>query len=425
MAETATPSLRRNMMFAAIANAVFAMTQWGILTVVARLGTPAEVGAITLVTAITTPVFLFAQMAMRDGHSVDDLVEFTRADYVALRLVASLFALGVVGILIVTYLPPSGILVQSSAAAFALVKLMGAQTDMNHGIFQRAERLDYVAWSMVARGVMGLAGFTVCYWLTRNLPVSFVVEALMWWGTVLTVDRRYINRLQAHVSLRTAVSVPWRRIYKLARWMLPLGLAILLMTASSSVPILMLERHTELAVVGVFGAIAYINIALNTFSGAIGTASAARLRRLYRQGDKHKFLRLSIKLTLLSACLGGLLWLVAIIGGEAVLRLLYGNEYARADIFQISVLAAAMRIATAPMQFAMTAGQAFWRRMSNSGFTFIVALGASFVLIPSHGEIGAALALVILSATNLVLTTLSFVQVVKRVPSIPNESYAA
>jgi O-antigen/teichoic acid export membrane protein len=422
MTSAAKPSLRSNTLYSAAANGVFGLTQWAMVIVVARLGTTAEVGVITVITALITPIFMFAQMAMRDGHSVDDLEEFTRADYVALRVVSSFAALALSGLVIFTYLPSSGSLAQGSAAAFALVKLMGAQTNMNHGIFQRAERLDYVALSIISRGIFGLAAFAAAYWATGMLALAFLAEALAWWICLWTVDRRFLNVLHAHVSWRTAMAVPWRRITKLAQWMLPLGVAIFLMTAAASVPRLVLERYVDLSVVGIFGAIAYINVALNTVSSAIGTASAARLRRLYREGAKKRFLRLSVKLTLLSGALGVLIWLAALIIGKSVLQVLYGSDYARSDIFQLAILAAALRITAAPLQFAMTAGQAFWRRLSNNSMTFLVAVVASFALIPTQGAVGAAWAMVIPSAISLVLTALAFVQVTKQIsaPSSPS-----
>jgi O-antigen/teichoic acid export membrane protein len=416
MTPQAKPSLRRNAMYSAFANGVFGLTQWGMIIVVARLGSASDVGVITVITALVTPIFMFAQMAMRDGHSVDDLDDFTRADYVALRILSSLVALAVAGLLILTYLSPSGVVVQASASAFALVKLMGAQTNMNHGIFQRAERLDYVAVSIISRGVFGLMAFAACYWVTRNLALAFVAEALAWWICLWLIDRRFLERLDARTSLRTALQVPARRMFKLAQWMLPLGFAIFLMTASSSVPRLVLERYVSLPLVGIFGAIAYINIALNTVSSAIGTASAARMRRQYRQGAKSRFIRLSVTLTLLSFGLGVLLWLAALVAGVPILRVLYGSEYARGDIFQLAILAAALRITAAPLQFAMTAGQAFWQRMANSSLTFVAAVIAAIALIPSQGVIGAAWAMVIPSALSLVLTAVAFLQVIKRMP---------
>jgi O-antigen/teichoic acid export membrane protein len=270
---------------------------------------------------------------------------------------------------------------------------------------------------MLSRGLLGFLAFALCYWETRSLPISFLAEAAAWWLCLRLVDQPLLDRLQARVPLGQIIKVPPAEIAKLALWNLPLGLAIFLMLSSASVPNLVLERERGLAALGVFGAIAYINIALNTFSSAIGTASAARLRRLYRTGARARFLRLSLRLTLLAASIGAALWLAALFVGEWALNLLYGPEFVQGQLLQIALLAAALRITAAPLQFSMTAGQAFKRRMKNNALTFVVALAASLALIPRFGASGAAWTLVALSAVNLILTINSFRLVLSRIPS--------
>ncbi|WDQ17484.1 lipopolysaccharide biosynthesis protein [Rhodopirellula sp. P2] len=419
------PSLRSNMLHSGIANAIFALTQWGIVIVIGRFGTAEQMGVMVVATALVTPVFMFAQMAMRDGHAVDDLDEFNRVDYMALRTFSSLCAIGVVGVLLLTYLDGSSLLTKAVVASFAMVKLVGAHTNMNHGIFQREERLDYVAASTVSRGLLGFGGFAGYFWFSRSLPLSLLVEAVLWWICLRLVDKRLLSRLHAEVRLGEILAVSPSKLFQLAKWMLPLGFAVMLMNGATSVPVLVLQRHVDLATVGIFGAIAYINVGLNTFSGAIGTASAARLRRLYRNGNKFDFQRFSGRLTALSAFLGSLVWIGAYFFGDLALRLLYGTEYVRSDIFHISILAAALRISAAPLQFAITAGQAFWHRLLGNGITLLVAILASLCLIPSHGAIGAAWALVALSIVNLILTAVSFSSVLSGIPlqeSVPEKS---
>lgn len=401
-------SLRRNVFYAAIAQGVFALSQWGIIIITAQLGTVEQVGIITLVTALITPIFMLAQMAMRDGHSVDDLDRFSRADYVALRLYASIAALIVSGLLILTYLQPSGMQAQYSALAFALVKLAGAQMNMNHGIFQRAERLDYVAASMLVRAVLGLSAYGIVFLHSASLPMALMAEALAWWACLWLVDLPYLARLNALVSLREALTVPMARLLALARWMLPLGLAIFFMNASNSIPRLVLEHHAGLDAVGIFGAIAYINVGLGILNNALGTASSSRLRRLYRDNKKQLFLRLSAKLTALATTLGLTIWLTFWLAGEHFLRLMYGPQYVQGDIILVTILAAALHISASPLQFALNAGQAFRRRMLSNALVMLIAVVVSLHLIPTYGILGAAWSLVILSVFYLLLSIIAF-----------------
>ena len=409
------PSIKKNILFATLANLFFALTQWGIVVVLTRIGTPEDVGTLTVLTALVTPIFMLANMDMRNGHSADDLTDFTPTDYVALRLAASLLAVLLVLALALTYFSASGYLVQVSAATYAVVKFIGAQINMNHGIFQRAERMDYVARSLFCQGAMGLCFFTLIYYWTKSLPLAFLAEATAWFTSLVLIDRQMLRKLSRAVSLKELVAVHGKSLRRLARWTYPLGLAVFLMTAASSTPRLVLERYVDISILGVFGAIAYINIALNIVGNAIGTSTSSRLRRLYRAGERGRFLRLSILLAMFSGLLGALLSVVVYVFGENILTFMYGEFYANTAVFEITIIAAAIRFVAAPMQFSINAGQAFRRRMFNSSTVLCVAMVASFIMIPQQGVLGAAWALVALSMANLMLTLAAFVVVLGKI----------
>ena len=400
-------SLRRNLYHAAFGKAVFALTQFGILATVTHLGPPEHVGAMTVASALVTPLFFLTSMGMRDVHAVDDLDRFTRADYVALRFLGGGVAVALVCLLAVTYQSSSGWLVQASTIAFAFVKFFGAQSSLNHGVFQRAERMDYVSASVLCRGIGGFAVFAVTYWSTRNLPLAIALEAAAWCATNI-FDQRLLAKLDARTRWADLAAVRPAKVGRLTWWILPLGISLWLTRTAQSAPPLVLERYTDLAAVGVFGAMSYLNTSLSMMSGVLGSASAARLRRFYRNGQQRDFARLAVKLTLLSASLGATGVLIAWLAGAPLLGLLFGEGYQRVDIFVIMMLAAAISITGDPLLTAISAGQAFKRRLTISGTACAVAFGVSMLLIPVYGITGAAWSQVAITSANLLLTMLSF-----------------
>jgi O-antigen/teichoic acid export membrane protein len=407
-------SLRRNVAHAAFGKVVFALTQLGILSVVTHLGTPEDVGAMTVASALVTPLFFLTSMGMRDVHAVDDLDRFTRADYVAVRLVGGILAVLIVALLAATYLSPSGWIVQAAAVAFAFVKFFGAQSSLNHGIFQRAERLDFVSASVMFRGLSGLCVFALAFWLSRNLPLALAAEAAAWFVTNL-FDQRLLSRLGARTAMSEVIAVRPAKLARLAWWVLPLGVSLWLSRTAASVPPLVLERYADLATVGVFGAMAYLHTALSALSHTLGSASAARLRRLYRTGEQQKFARLAIKLTLFSAILGASGVLIAWFAGDPILGVLFGEEYKRSDLLVVVLLASAISITGGPLLTAISAGQAFRSRLTISGTVLVIGVIVAFVLIPRFGAFGAAWALVVTNAANLLLTMLTFRAVSTRI----------
>ncbi|ETX16723.1 hypothetical protein OCH239_01290 [Roseivivax halodurans JCM 10272] len=387
-------SLRSNLAFGLFGNVIFAITQWAIVAVVARLGTPEEVGAVTIATALATPLFMLAAMSMREGHSVDDLTEFGRDDYFALQFFNGLFAAAVVLALVAILYSDAGTLVQTSTIAFTLVKFVGNQANMHFGIFQREQRLDFIAIAYITRGIAGLAAFGVVFWATGVLWQAFCAEALAWLLVLLTVDRRLLARLDVTGRLTGIFRADPRKLMRLFLWMAPLGIAGFLTNASASAPRLVLDRYVDLAAVGVFGAITYIGTASQQVINSIGSASASRLRRLVRTGNSRGFMKLSAKLVALSGGLGVLLVIAVAFAGEAILTILYGADYANVTLFGIVAVYIALRMAFAPLQFSLSAGHAYWNRLFVSAAGFVATLGVALALVPRMGAEGAAWALV-------------------------------
>lgn len=416
----ATLSIKKNILFGLSGNLVFALTQWGILAVVARLGAPEQVGAITVATALVTPIFFLSAMSMRDGHAVDDLTEFTRQDYFALRLATSLMAMGLILVLLGTWYGDRSGLIQTAILAFMLVKFVGTQSNMNYGVFQRAQRLDFVSASFAARGLMGLAGFAAVFATTGILWAAFLAEAVLWAAAIWLVDRRFLARLDVSDRLPRLREIAPARLFRLFLWMLPLGLAGFLVNATASAPRLVLEAHVDLQTVGVFGAIAYVQTALAMISNALGSASAARLRGCVRTGRRRRFAVLSAKLILLALLIGIALVGVVALAGPQILTLLYGSAYADGGLFLLVICATALQIAAAPLQFALIAGHAYWRRLGVNAATFALTLSAALLLVPDLGAPGAGWALIIGATTRLVLLLFFFLRLVITIAPPPD-----
>jgi len=417
-------SLRRNLAHAAVGKVVYTLTQFGILAVVAHLGPPEDVGAMTLASAIVTPLFFLTSMGMRDVHAVDDLDTFTRADYVALRLFGGVVAILLAGVLALTYQASSGWVVQATTISFAFVKFFGAQSSVNHGMFQREERMDFVSASILVRGISGFAIFTLVYWYFRSLPLALACEALAWLATNV-FDQRLLARLGAQTFFTELSGVRPRKVVKLLWWVLPVGVSLWLTRAGMSAPPLVLEHHADLATVGVFGAMIYLHTALSMMSGVLGSASASRMRKLYRAGEQKAFARLAMRMTLGSAALGAVGVFIAWLIGEPFLGIAFGPEYRRGDLFVVVMLASAISITGGPLLTAISAGQAFRQRMTVSLAVAGVAVIASLLLVPPYGAIGAAWALVATTTANLLLTMLSFRLVSARIPAPMTDASAS
>jgi O-antigen/teichoic acid export membrane protein len=397
-------SLRRNIVFSMVGRGYYAVTQFLVIVLAARLGSPEVVGVLTLASAIVTPMFFLATMGTHDVLTIDDLDRFSRADYVLLRLIGSVMAVVMSVLVTLVAYRDGGALILASVFGFSLVKFSSAQASMNHAMFQRAERLDFVAISIFMRSTAGLLAFGLAFWQTHNLPFALFCEAAAWFLSYWFVDRGLLTQLGLQTAMVTLSDTGLRRIGSLALWVLPVGIALWLMRVATSVPPIILEHYAGLAAVGVFGALAYVHTALSMLANAVGSASAARLRRYVREHRTTAFRTLARKLTMMSLLFGfvmtGLAWLV----GAQLLTLVFGPEYGDRALFTIIVAASSLTLVASPLITAITATQAFSWRLAISGISLAAGLASALLLVPGYGIYGAAWSFVASSFAFLFVT---------------------
>src|SRR5271166_684261 len=97
--EVSALPLRVSFSWTLAGNVIYAACQFGMLSVLAKLGSPSMVGQYALGLAITAPVFMLTNLQLRGVQATDARHEFEFADYFTLRLTATL--LGTLVILLI------------------------------------------------------------------------------------------------------------------------------------------------------------------------------------------------------------------------------------------------------------------------------------------------------------------------------------
>ena len=155
--------LRANFAWTFFGNVVYAGCQWGMLSIISKLGSPEMVGKFALGLAIAGPIIIFADLALRSVQVVDVRQEYRFGDYIGLRLIST-----TVAFLVIVAVALSG---SYSAETLWVVILIGiakgfeAISDVIYGLLQQRERMDWIAQSMVVKGLLSLAMFAISFYL--------------------------------------------------------------------------------------------------------------------------------------------------------------------------------------------------------------------------------------------------------------------
>jgi O-antigen/teichoic acid export membrane protein len=180
----------------------------------------------------------------------------------------------------------------------------------------------------------------------------------------------------------------------LARLALPLGIVMMMVSLNTNAPRYFIERELSVRELGIFAAMGYVMLAGNTIIDALAQSASPRLAWHYASGDVDGFRWLLGRLIGIGF-LGGVTAVLAVaIGGNAVLTLLYTAEYARhTDVFLLLSVATGIGFVASILGYGMTAVRALAIQAPLfAGVTLVTTLACA-ALIPGHGLIGAAFAL--------------------------------
>jgi O-antigen/teichoic acid export membrane protein len=408
-------SLGLNFSWNLAGNVVYSLCQWGVLISAAKLLTTEAVGQLTLALAITAPVIIFTNLGLRPAQATDVRSEFDFADYFGLRVVGSAVALVVIaGICAATGFGGE------TAVVILLVgfgKAVEAQSQIIYGLCQLSERMDFVAKSLVLRGIASLAAMLAAFVWTGSLAAGVLAQAVAWSLIFAFYDLEVGRRLTSpapptasepegagSVPARAALRPRWNpeRLFRLARLVLPLGFVGLLGSLYMNLPRYFVAEHLGLEQLGFFGALMYILIAGNYVIQALGQAAVSRLARHYAGSDRSEFVRLLLRLAAVGIVLGGGGLIVALAAGREILSILYTPEYSEySDVFVLIMWAALIRFTASMLQYGLTAARRFRIHLVNQIVVTTVAIVACFALIEPYGLVGAGYAVIVASSVYL------------------------
>lgn len=395
-------TLRANVSWTFVGNVVTAASWFSMTIVLAKLGSPEDVGQFALALATTAPIFMFATLRLRDVQATDTGQDYHFGDYLGLRLTTTLLALLVVGAIVAV----SGFerVLALVILAMAVSKAIEAMADVIYGRLMQQERMDGIAKSMLMKGPLSLLG----------LSIGFYVTGSLFWGVVglvaaravifLGYDLHNLNvsfnpsaGLTNHINPRNLPRPHWDRetLAKLVRLALPLGLVTMLISFNSNIPRYFVEGHLGAYYLGIFAAIASFQKVAPTVVQALGRSASPRLAKYHAAVNVKSFRNLSMRMVGLGILLGVGGVLVAVVAGRLILTTFYGPEYAMPELFGLMMVAAGLDYIATMLLFVLTSARLFKVQFPLQVLTTGTVALACFWLVPSYGLTGAALALIL------------------------------
>ena len=214
---------------------LFAAGQFGILVVMARMGSEQALGQYGLGLAIATPLLVITSLHLRPTYVVANDDELVFGDYLGLRLIGAPLALVLACIwsLVADHDPDTFAMV----AFVTLTRVSELVSDMLHGAAGRAEELQRVGIGRALRGVLLLLSTILALWLGSTPVAAIGYSAIVGMAITVVYDLPTARR---HVDVRPRYS--WRHAVDLVKLAAPVGIAGGLMALNRNAPAYVIEQ---------------------------------------------------------------------------------------------------------------------------------------------------------------------------------------
>jgi O-antigen/teichoic acid export membrane protein len=391
-------ALRANFSWILVGTAGYAVAQWAVLISLARLGTAEMVGQFALALAVVTPITLLCKLSLRAVIATDAADDFPFGVYLGLRVATTVVSLALIAAVALA----AGYRLEVALLIVLLGVAKGFEgiSELAYGLLQKHERMSHIGVSLLARGAISLVVATVALWSTGSVLGVAAGMAAGWLVWLVAYDLR---KAGAYASMRPTFAT--QQLWGLTRLAFPLGLVALLLSLSGNIPRYFIERFHGEAELGVFAALAYLMVVGTTATGALGLSAGPRLARYFAAARPAAFVSLLRRLVLVALGLGVAAIAGAAVLGRQIIDVVYGPLYAQEHALLMWLMAAAMLGYVASIfGYAITAQRQFAPQVRLFGGVVIVQTAACALLVPGGGSIGAAHALLIATAVQLIGT---------------------
>ncbi|RGO17489.1 lipopolysaccharide biosynthesis protein [Bacillus cereus] len=399
-------SLKANFSWSFLSNLIYSASQWGILSVIAKLGSPSMVGLFTLGLAVTAPVVLFAGLQLRVVLVTDARNQYSFGNYLTTRTLINGLTI-LLMILMVLFIDYDA-LTRYIILIVGMYKIVELTSELIYGYFQKNERNDIIAYSKIIKGIISVISVGFLLFITKNLLISLIGMVLSNLLVLIFYEYRIVKKEVGRTYEFNTI-----KIKSLVISAIPLGIVLMLSSLVTNIPRYILEREFSAKELGFFAAMTYLFMVGTTFISALGQVVTPRLSKNFASGNKKEFIKITAISSLFGLVIGLISILVSFFFGREILSILYTKEYGvYSDYLTLLMVSATINYAGSLIGYSITAAREF-RIQPFLGLIWVVSTTSiSLVIIPKMGLYGAVWALILSSIVQFITKLIVFLYVI-------------
>lgn len=390
--------LIKNFSWIFIGNLIFAFSQWLLLLIIARFGSPYDTGIYSLGLAISAPFIMLLNLSFNTLQSTDLTVQYGFKSFAIIRVVGSFLFIIIFSVVLLV----SDYSLEIAIVLFliALNKVIESYSELYYGVFQYKERLALVSRSIIQRGLIGTFSFALGLYFFKKLYIALVFLLIVYVFNFLFFDYKQGKQILRDIPSK----FHYKNIKSLLRIGIPLGLVACIFSYNVNLPRLFLEKNLSFEDLGYFSVIFYLVLIIGKFMMSLSSAFLPRMARLFEENKENTFLNILKILILFLLTFTFIAIYISYSFGEELLTFLYGEDYR--DLMMLLVLIMIYGLFNYlgfVFEIGLDAMKIFKFRLPIEIVATLACLISCFYFIPHFGLNGGAIVLIISSCIKCIL----------------------
>lgn len=391
---------RINTLFAVIGNFSQTAALAAIIVTVAKLGSRDLVGQFSYAMAICTPLFLLAQLRLRDLSATDGNKEVNTEDYFRLSIISNAIAFACVPIIVLILGMSTEFLVLT--LMIGLWRIVTSFSYVVFGYHQKSMSMKAVARMQITHCISTVVSFVTVFYLTRSLAMSvaavFAANLAVW----LLMDIRTLGNEVSFNDVVVKQPDAWKRLVPIGLEALPMGVAGAIFALNMVIPRGLIEEHFSFAELGVFSGLAFMARFGTPVMQALGQTASSQIAKAIHKHDPELLQRMISRIAGIALSAG----LVLVVGGwflgPKLMTIVYESDYVvTSESFALMMGYATLVYVSTVLTYCLIAGRRLKSQLAILSVTVATVFVSGSWLIPEYGIEGACWSLFISAVVRL------------------------
>lgn len=399
---------KRKISWSVVGNLIYALSQWAVVTIIARVGSFQDIGSYALSLAVTAPIILFFNFQYNAILATDSKEEYTFSQYFGSRIINSSIALIIIILVSLSYKDNSEVMILIILMGF--VKYFESLSDLCFGFFQKNNRIDLMGKSQFYRGILNVLIVGILFILTKSVIISVIGLLLLMLFRLISYD---LSNVKKYTTITPDFKFNWIVLIKMTY---PLGFVSLINSLNTNIPRYFLEYFSDINEVGIYSALAYILTASNLMITPLSLLIAPQLAKAYELNNAMRVKKINFFVILITIVIFVLIFTLIVLFDKEILSLLYGEDYIYySDMFVLINISIIFSALTTLFNLNIVAARVFRVQPILNFLVVVISAIASLYFIPSMGVLGAIYVLLTSKIVQMLFSALLMIYGVSKI----------